>query len=178
MFTRRQINLDTGCWLWTGALSTHGYGRLKIERRVVLVHRLAAHLWLGLDLTSGDIACHNCPGGDNPACFNPAHLFVGSAKDNAQDTKAKGRLVLPDPNSSPRGQAHCNAKLTDREVVELRRLRSDGWTWQALAERFGITVGTAHMAGTGRTWKHLEGDTIAIPTPGHGRQRKPPVSRA
>jgi hypothetical protein len=31
---------------------------------------------------------HRC---DTPACVNPDHLFLGTAKDNALDREAKGR---------------------------------------------------------------------------------------
>ncbi len=77
------------CWVWTGAKTSKGYGVLWLEGRPEYVHRLSAHLFIGLD-RQGDLkALHRC---DNPPCFNPDHLFLGTQTDNMEDATRKGRM--------------------------------------------------------------------------------------
>lgn len=88
---RRQIT-DNGCWVWTGAKDHYGYGKMQFGGRYgqkLGVHRVAAHAYLNFDLNSELKVLHHC---DNPSCFNPDHLFIGTQSDNLQDCYRKGRL--------------------------------------------------------------------------------------
>lgn len=78
------------CWLWTGYLTTSGYGEISVANRRRWSHRIAWELLRG-PIPPGIEVCHNCPDGDNPACCNPAHLFLGTHADNMRDMWAKGR---------------------------------------------------------------------------------------
>lgn len=77
-----------GCWVWTRSRHIRGYGETCYKKRLTRVHRLAAQLWLGFKPAKGLCVLHRC---DNPPCFNPDHLFVGSHSDNMKDAEAKGR---------------------------------------------------------------------------------------
>src|SRR5258708_29654553 len=79
---------DSGCWEWTGSINSHGYGTVSIQGVVHGVHRVSASLYLGFDLRSELHVCHKC---DNPPCWNPEHLFVGTQSDNSRDMIVKGR---------------------------------------------------------------------------------------
>lgn len=123
---------ESGCWEWTGTLSKSGYGKIKWQQKDWRVHRLMAHLWLGMAATDERLVCHAC---DNPKCFNPAHLFVGTSKDNQQDSVRKGRHWSKrkthckrghsfDPENtyvSKSGQRHCRACHNVRELARYRR---------------------------------------------------------
>ena len=89
LFDHRSIDRNTGCWNWTGSKQSKGYGYARFNRKMYLVHRLAAFFFLDFDLNSGNIVMHKC---DNPPCFNPQHLFVGTNADNTKDAMKKGRL--------------------------------------------------------------------------------------
>ncbi len=79
-----------GCWLWRAALS-YGYGHFTIRRgHAIQAHRFAWELANG-QIPDGVVVCHNCPGGDNPRCVRPSHMFLGSHTDNARDLMKKGR---------------------------------------------------------------------------------------
>lgn len=88
-----QSNGPDSCWTWLGGRLNHktrgfdkSYGTYDIRPKMILAHRYAAAL-SGLDITN-KLVCHTC---DNPPCCNPAHLFVGTHKDNSQDMVNKQR---------------------------------------------------------------------------------------
>jgi len=89
---------SNGCWNWMGN-KQDGYGRISYKDKMRLVHRLAAFTWLDFDLDSKILVCHKC---DNPSCFNPEHLFLGTDKDNIRDAANKGRMVNEHTNKT-----HC-----------------------------------------------------------------------
>jgi len=82
------IATDAGCWEWTRSLDSWGYGHIGWRRKMFKVHRLAAYFWLGIPLDTPLKILHHC---DNPKCFNPCHLFVGTDADNSRDCTDKGR---------------------------------------------------------------------------------------
>jgi hypothetical protein len=88
--------VGTRCWEWTGSRNVNGYGNMVVygseswdgNKRVVLAHRVAWRLAAGEWLASDVFVCHKC---DNPRCVRPDHLFQGSAADNIDDMRRKGR---------------------------------------------------------------------------------------
>lgn len=91
--------LQEGHWIWKGALDSYGYGMINLGNRYIGVHRLSAHLFLHLDLSSNTLALHKkkC---SMKACFNPEHLYLGNHIDNMRDLiETKGHYHLK--------QTHC-----------------------------------------------------------------------
>ena len=88
MIDHLRYDLATGCWNWTGDTDTFGYGRMTFMGRRMNVHRVSAILWLGLELRDNRFVLHRC---DNPKCFSPKHLYLGTQQDNVNDMlKRKG----------------------------------------------------------------------------------------
>ncbi len=84
------VDKTNSCWLWTGATSKDGYGRFDAGS-IRRAHRFSWALHFGPP-PAGLMVCHHC---DVRTCVNPDHLFLGTARDNAQDALAKGRLTGP-----------------------------------------------------------------------------------
>jgi hypothetical protein len=88
LINRIQYDENTGCWNWKGSRlrGSHPYGQTFYQGKHILVHRLSAHLWLSMDLTDKRLVLHSC---DNPTCFNPKHLFIGTQLENVADMLSK-----------------------------------------------------------------------------------------
>jgi hypothetical protein len=140
---------DNGCWLWTGPLGRRGYGKVMVNHTRWQAHRYAWTLHRG-SIPAGLYVCHNCPGGDNPTCINPDHLFLGTDADNQRDSIAKGR------RDHLRGQGNSQAKLTEEMVRAMRAMHRPGvYGYARVASTFGVSKRTAMLAITGRQWGHV-----------------------
>lgn len=78
-----------GCWVYTGRKDRDGYGRFDVGGKIVGAHRYMLEI-SGIQVPTNKVVCHKC---DNPSCVNPAHLFVGTQRDNVLDMYSKGRWV-------------------------------------------------------------------------------------
>lgn len=130
------------CWEWTGRKNDKGYGVFTNLKKSIRAHRVSYKIFKGEE--PGPVLRHTC---DNPSCCNPEHLVPGTFQDNSQDMVDRGR--------SRKGQQHPHAKLTENDVMEIRRLHSEGVTLTYLAAQFGITKGNASFITRGQTWTHV-----------------------
>lgn len=78
------------CWLWNAAIDTMGYGVINGggRGRKLYAHRVSYELAVGPIPSELEIL-HSC---DVRPCVNPAHLSVGTRKDNVADARSKHRL--------------------------------------------------------------------------------------
>ena len=81
------VRREGSCLIWTGAKSKDGYGKITTgPRKTARVHRFVWEQTFGP--AKGFVLCHTC---DTPLCINLDHLFLGSQRDNIQDSVRKGR---------------------------------------------------------------------------------------
>lgn len=85
---KRTAFAENGCWVWQGPVGTKGYICLLHRKWRGGGHRVVYRLLINANLRTEDFVCHRC---DNRRCWNPAHLFVGSARVNNRDCGNKGR---------------------------------------------------------------------------------------
>ena len=80
------------CWEWTGVKNQDGYGRVRVNGKLLSAHRVVYAQLYG-PIPEGLNVLHNC---DNPGCVNPTHLRLGTQTDNlhdAYDRERRGKLT-------------------------------------------------------------------------------------
>jgi hypothetical protein len=149
---RVAIDLETGCWNWTGASQANGYGRLQYGGRSIYAHR-ASFLARHGQLPPGKDVCHSC---DNRICVNPDHLFEGTRADNMEDARRKGRLIEPNRRKLVRrGEKSPLARLTEQAVLAIRAEYAAGENSAALAARHETSIDNVRRIVTRNTWSHV-----------------------
>ncbi len=124
-----KVNRGDGCWLWNAVLDDKGYG---------MIHKGGAKPQM--------IHSHRA------SCIRPDHLHLATHADNMRECSEKKRARgLP-------GESHNLAKLTDEQVVEIRRRyqwRSREHGIYALGREFGVHAATIHAIVRRETWTHI-----------------------
>lgn len=109
---------ETGCWNWTGAIDTPGYGAFKIGDKKYNSHRISYILFKN-DFDKTKLVCHSC---DNKKCVNPEHLFLGTHRDNLMDSinknNRKSQKGIPKPWLA--GSRNCWAKFNKEQINQIR----------------------------------------------------------
>lgn len=137
-----------GCWEWLGAKNRQGYGSVGVGGgRTALAHRVAWEIDGG-PIPLGLLVRHKC---DNPACVRPAHLLIGTQKQNMADMYRRGR----GRKRGLSGSQNPNAKLNESAVRQLRDAAESGEPLRRIAERLNVSPATAHLIATRKTWRHV-----------------------
>jgi HNH endonuclease len=146
-----------GCWEWQATRTpgpNGGYGVFYAfdpqhgKKRNMPAHRWSYNFHHGL-IPEGLVVMHLC---DNRACVNPAHLRIGTLRDNAEDMVSKGRWC------GPSGSAHGNATLTETQVKEIRRRYAAGEAYQKeLANEFMVSQSSIGRMVRGEVWSTAPG---------------------
>lgn len=142
----------TGCWLWSGATTTMGYGVMSVGNFLdgtlikKYAHRFSWEFHNGEMLPSSDhVVCHTC---DMPCCVNPDHLFVGTRTDNNKDMARKKRSAW--------GTRNPRAVLTEKTAAEVKRLLLIGdMTQQEIADEYGTSREVISAIKQGLNWRYV-----------------------
>jgi hypothetical protein len=110
---------NSGCWLWLGPTQKSGHAQITLgghKGKRAMAYRVSYEMFRG-KIADGLMVCHHC---DVPQCVNPAHLFLGTQKDNMQDAKAKGRTARG-PRKAACGT--CGRPFEGDNLI----VKSNGW---------------------------------------------------
>lgn len=166
---------------WQGA-RIKNYGAFKVRGRMLKAHRVAFFLATGLDPVEG-ILRHKCdnPPCCNPDCLitgthasnaadrternrsatgarngsrrHPERLTRGDAYWTRQEPQRAARNLKDKPRA--KGERQHSAKLTESQVLEIRRLHVLGDGTYALSLRYGISWASTNKIIKRITWKHI-----------------------
>jgi HNH endonuclease len=115
------------------------------ETRRFGAHHLICWAWHG-PCPDGMECCH---GNGQPAENREDNLRWGTPKDNSRDSILHGTMV--------RGEDKAGAKLTEAQVLEIRRLHANGrGTLLRSAERYGVSWSAIKKVVDRKTWTHLK----------------------
>lgn len=139
----KYIDKSSGAWMWIGALSTNGYGKISYKGEHWTAHRLIYTLFIG-DIHEGLCVCHK---NDIKLDVTPSNLFLGTNQENTQDMVNKGRQA--------RGENHGMAKLNEKDVIEIRESFKNGISAIDLINKFNMDKSVIYDIINGNIWKHI-----------------------
>lgn len=135
-----KVQKTESCWNWTAGVDGEEYGMYRGGK----AHRISYSFVYG-EIPTGMVVRHIC---NNPRCVNPAHLRLGTEKQNRRD------MIL-----SERGGP---AKLNWEAVAEIRRLRAAKlMTARALAQKYGVSAQSISRITTMKHWIPPTDDELA-----------------
>lgn len=165
LWAKTDIKGPDDCWEWQGFRHPKGHGQIGRGRRaegLTYTHIAAWEVENG-PVPVGAFVCHRC---DNPPCVNPRHLFLGTPADNTADMVAKRR--------HSHGLRHAT-KLTETDVIAVRRMLAGGSTQQSVADRFSVSRSMIGQIGRFNRWALTESEPEVAdelksrPLPGQNR---------
>lgn len=134
------------CWLWQGSPDDKGYGLFWSGEHAcsMRAHRVSyqlAHGSIPESLVVMHDPCHT------PGCCNPAHLILGTHRENMAERNALGRQAF--------GVRCGSAKLDDDKVRAIRVHLANSEPLKRIARVFGVSATAVRFIRDGKTWAHV-----------------------
>lgn len=120
-------------------ITVPGGGKSRKARR----HTLVLETFSGP--SAGRVARHK---DGNPGNDHKSNLEWGSQFENCQDTVVHGRTT--------KGEKNSQAKLTEVQVIEIKRRLHFGECQSDIAAEMGVGAPTVSNIATGKTWAHVQ----------------------
>lgn len=113
------------------------------QKRIRMVHILVLEAFIG-PCPEG-LQCRHLDG--NPANNHVTNLKWGTSIENANDKLMHGTYI--------QGERGSKAKLTNEDVIEIRKRRANGETIETIAKDFPLKQNSIYNIVNRRTWKHI-----------------------
>jgi group I intron endonuclease len=90
------------------------------------------------------------PSAETREKMRQAKLGIKLTEEHKSKISNKGKKV-----NRPLGIKSKTRKLSDKQVKELRKLRTDGWSWKMLADKYNLGLGTTKRIALNLTYKDI-----------------------
>lgn len=144
---RALLRYTDDCIIWPFSIAPDGHPMYSDGSGKTSLGRMMCEIKHGPPPTPQHHAAHSC-GQGHEGCYNWAHLYWATPKENARDTVLHGRSL--------KGMKNVNAKLSDDDVREIRRLIASGRTLTSIAKQYGMSLTPISSIRLGKTWKHVK----------------------
>lgn len=148
-----ELNNQNGCIEWKSAVKAR-YPMFGLsQNKQVKAHRYAYFLENG-EFDPKKWVLHKC---DNTRCCNPAHLYLGDAKQNASDRVSRGR------EGDRNGIKNGRSKINDGSAYIIKNMLK-GKSHKFVSGLYGVTPEMVSNIRRGLNWKHIKniGESLAI----------------
>lgn len=137
IFDERTVLLsECGCKIWMGAISTNGYGSMRINNKAYSTHRLSYYANYG-EIPSGMSILHSC---DIRSCVNPKHLRAGTYSENQRDRLRRGRH-------------HKTNLMPDNVIKIIDALKTSSIS--EVSKKFNVPITALYQIRSGSSWGWL-----------------------
>jgi HNH endonuclease len=148
------IDLESGCWLWTGSKAATGYTNFFYKGRIQLAHRASLVIFGKVkELHANLVVSHSCR---NRHCVAPDHLEEKTRSENNGADKIRDGV-------DNRGERCHFSKLTWDDITEIRKKKQQGTAMKDLAESFAVSISCISAIVRGKTWKASIDETAICP---------------
>lgn len=102
----KRVTKTPTCWIWIGAVGSHGYGNMRVKKKQIPPHRYSYELHRG-SIPTGLAIDHLCR---NRRCVNPDHMEAVSLRENVL------RGLGPTANNRRKETCHRGHPFSYRET--------------------------------------------------------------
>ncbi len=138
------------CWLWKGAhkIGKDAYGFIHFNGKLISTHRASWQMVNG-PIPENMCILHSC---DNPPCVNPAHLRIGTRRENSMDMVNRNRHP-----TLLNAKSKIASKFTEKKILEIRDLKRKKpyLSYASIARTYKVTPTAISFIIRRHVWKNI-----------------------
>jgi hypothetical protein len=148
--TKKLVEVGLGrseeeCLFWPFATTKNGYALIRLNGKNNIVSRLMCEKLNGPAPSPKHQTAHSC-GNGTKGCISGNHLRWATVKENNYDKIAHGTFL--------RGEDQTSTKLTEKEVIEIRRI-AGSMRQEDIGAMYGVSQSTISMIVNRLHWGWL-----------------------